>query len=104
MCFGVNLRIYSQSNGCRFFDFGGNLLDDGISRMTDRPAKIFKLPGGKLSVGASADIAIFDPAMEWTYQKENIISKSSNSPFVGRKFKGKMLATVVAGNMAYQNT
>jgi dihydroorotase len=77
---------------------------DAISRMTDRPAKIFKLPGGKLSVGASADIAIFDPAMEWTYQKENIISKSSNSPFVGRKFKGKMLATVVAGNMAYQNT
>jgi dihydroorotase len=55
------------------------------------------LPGGKLSQGAPADIAIIDVEAEWTLQKENIASLSENSPFVGQTLKGKVDEVLVGG-------
>ena len=74
---------------------------DAVSRMTIRPARIFKLPGGKLSPGAPADIAVFAPSREWVYERS--VSKSSNSPFIGRKFKGKIVETLVGGKIVHSD-
>jgi dihydroorotase len=70
--------------------------------MSTNPARIINQPLGRLAVGASADITIFDPDMEWTYQVAHSRSKSRNSPFDGWKLKGAVTATIVAGKIVYR--
>ncbi|MCA6071199.1 MAG: dihydroorotase [Endomicrobium sp.] len=78
-------------------------LSDAISKMTSNPAKIFNLVGrGSLIDGNIADITIIDPKYSYEFKKENIVSKSENSPFIGRKFKGGAVMTIVAGNIVWQ--
>jgi dihydroorotase len=74
------------------------------SLMSTNPARIINQPYGRLSVGATADITIFDPQLEWTYQTATGRSKSRNSPFDGWKLKGAVIATVVAGRVVYRRT
>lgn len=76
---------------------------DAVRKMTENPAKIFHIPGGKLSPGSPADIAIFDPKKKWTLNEGMIESKSVNSPFIGRKFKGKIVKTIVGGKVVWEN-
>ena len=70
---------------------------EAVRKMTQNPAENFGLDAGTLSKGAPADFAIFDPGLEWT--AERFESKSANSPFLGRKFRGKMVCTVVGGRI-----
>ncbi|MCA6072889.1 MAG: dihydroorotase [Endomicrobium sp.] len=78
-------------------------LLDAISKMTLNPAKIFNLVDrGSLKNGNIADITIIDPKYSYEFKKENIVSKSKNSPFIGRKFKGGTVMTIVAGNIVWQ--
>ena len=74
-----------------------------ISKMTSNPAKIFNLGDrGSLKDGSIADITIIDPKYSYEFKRENIVSKSKNSPFIGRKFKGGAVMTIVAGNIVWQ--
>ena len=74
-----------------------------IRRMTYNPASILRLPTkGRLSLGSDADITIFDPEEEWTIDPEQFASKARNTPFAGRKVKGKVKYTIVGGNIIYQ--
>ncbi len=72
-----------------------------LSRMVELftigPASILKLDRGTLSPGATADVTIFDPEREWTYDVNRSFSKSRNSPFHGRTFRGGPVATLVNG-------
>ena len=52
---------------------------------------------GVLRVGASADITIFDPADEWTFTASESKSKSKNSPFIGKRLRGRVQYTIVDG-------
>lgn len=72
-------------------------------RMSTAPARIVGLAGkGVLKEGADADITIIDPEREWEVRKEDFLSKSKNSPFVGRKLKGRVEATICGGKVVYQ--
>lgn len=77
-----------------------------LSRMvelfTTGPANILKLNRGTLAPGAPADVTIFDVDTEWTYDVQQSFSKSRNSPFGGRKFRGGPLATIVAGEIVWK--
>jgi dihydroorotase len=55
----------------------------------------------KLAAGQPADVTIFSTTHEWTYNVNDSPSKSRNSPFDGRTFKGAPMATVVAGKVVY---
>ena len=78
-------------------------LPDLIRRMTYNPASILRLPTkGRLSLGSDADITIFDPEEEWTIDPEQFASKARNTPFAGRKVKGRVKYTIVGGNIIYQ--
>ena len=80
-------------------------LPDLIRRMTYNPASILRLPTkGRLSLGSDADITIFDPEEEWTIDPEQFASKARNTPFAGRKVKGKVKYTIVGGNIIYQDS
>lgn len=79
-------------------------LPDIIKRMTYTPASILRLSSkGRLSLGSDADITIFDPEEVWTIDPEQFASKARNTPFAGRKVKGKVKYTIVGGNVIYQD-
>lgn len=74
---------------------------DAINKMTVNPAKALNLDAGFLSIGGDANIAIIDPALEWEVEECKLQSKSKNSPFLGRKLKGKAVLTFYKGNIVY---
>jgi len=72
-----------------------------LARMSTEPARIFHLPGGTLAPGAPADVAVLDPAAQWTVDPTAFRSKSRNSPFAGRALAGRAVLTIVAGKTAH---
>jgi dihydroorotase len=72
-------------------------LSDMIAKYTVNPARLLNLPKGTLSVGADADVTVFDPEAEWVFTPESSVSKSKNNPFFGWQLKGKAVATIVGG-------
>ena len=72
-----------------------------IEKYTAAPARLLRLPKGTLSPGADADVTVFDPDLEWSWTPSQTASKSKNSPFYGWPFKGKALATIVGGRIAW---
>jgi dihydroorotase len=71
-----------------------------VEALTVAPARIVGLPVGTLAEGALGDAIIVDPDVEWTV--ESFASKSSNSPFVGRKVRGRVLTTIVHGAVVFE--
>ena len=79
-------------------------LSDILRKMTINPACILRLPTkGRLSIGADGDMVIFDPKEEWTVDPERFASKGRNTPFAGKKLKGKVKYTIVGGKVVYQD-
>mgnify|MGYP002800824177 FL=1 len=79
-------------------------LSDILRKMTINPACILRLPTkGRLSIGADGDMVIFDPAEEWTVDPERFASKGRNTPFAGKKLKGKVKYTIVGGKVVCQD-
>ncbi|MEZ5358775.1 MAG: dihydroorotase [Candidatus Zixiibacteriota bacterium] len=83
-------------------DKGHLTLPDLLQKMSFNPAKIVGLTPNRLAEGEIADLTIFDPDKSWTVKRENFRSKSKNSPFVGRKLKGKVLATIMGGRVTFR--
>jgi dihydroorotase len=67
------------------------------------PQRIVKVTPWGLFEGSAADITILDLNRPWTFDVEQTRSKSRNSPFHGWSFTGKAVATIVAGNVVYEN-
>jgi len=76
-------------------------LADLIAKFTVAPARLLRLPKGTLSVGAAADVTVFDPDREWVFERGRSASKSANSPFYGWPLRGKAVATIVGGRKAW---
>jgi len=79
-------------------------LSEVIALMTHKGAELCKLDAGTLSVGAPADICLFDPDEEWTVDANQFFSKSRNCPWHGRTLKGKVRATYVGGKQVFDGT
>ena len=73
-----------------------------VDRMATRPARLFGLPGGSLRAGGVADVTVFDPKLEWIVDPAAFLSKGRNTPYAGRKLRGRTLATIVGGRLAYR--
>jgi dihydroorotase len=76
-------------------------LPQALDLMTRRPAALLGLPAGSLEAGAAADICLFDPEEEWTYDAKAGQSKSSNSPWSGRRLRGRVKTTIVDGRVVF---
>src|SRR5918997_203048 len=57
-----------------------------------------------ISPGAPADLTLVDLSEEWTVRTEALVSRSSNSPYLGRRLEGRVVATVVGGELVYDRT
>jgi dihydroorotase len=73
-----------------------------VDRMSTRPARLFGLPGGTLRAGTVADVTVFDPKHEWTVEPGAFLSKGRNTPYAGRKLRGRTLATIVGGRLVFR--
>ena len=68
-----------------------------VEKISLNPSRILGINKGTLSAGADADILVVDPEKEWVVTKDNLISKSKNSSFIGRKLKGCVEYTLCQG-------
>ena len=81
---------------------GGILtLPELVHRMSTAPAATFRLPGGRLTPGAVADIVVLDVATRWSVDPAAFFSKSRNTPFSGRALVGRAVLTIVGGKVAH---
>ena len=73
-----------------------------IEMYTEEPAKLLKIDAGTLSVGATADVTVIDPQLEWTIRAGEFQSASHNTPFNGWKLKGRAVRTIVGGKTVWK--
>jgi dihydroorotase len=79
-------------------------LRDVLAKMTCNAAKIINSNAGRIKKNAPADLVLIDIDHEWVIDIKNFSSKSQNSPFNGRKVKGRALRTIVGGKTVYSYT
>jgi dihydroorotase len=72
-----------------------------VELFTTGPARVLGMER-KIAVGEIADITIFSPDLAWTYHASESPSKSRNTPFDGRTFRGAPVATIVGGRVVYR--
>nr|WP_299205542.1 dihydroorotase [uncultured Brumimicrobium sp.] len=83
-----------------------NLKDqkDFIDKISVQPRKIARMESNTaINEGNLADLTIFDPTIEWTFDDSTNLSKSKNSPFYGDKMKGKAIG-IIRNNTITINT
>ena len=83
-------------------DSGFLTIMDLVEKMSLNPAKILGLDSGTLQEGHPADVIIVDPDEEYTIDKNKFVSKGRNTPFHGRKVKGKILCTICDSTIVYE--
>ena len=81
----------------------------GLSRLVElfstNPARLLGLPGrGSLAPGGHADITVFSTDRPWTFDLNTSCSKSKNSPFDGRAFRGGPEVTIVDGRLVWRSS
>ena len=76
-------------------------LAEVIAKYTIAPAKLLNLAKGTLSIGADADVTVFDPECQWAFERNDTASKSQNNPFYGWPLKGRAVATIVGGKKVW---
>ncbi len=77
-------------------------LENLIEKMTSRPAKIINKNIGEIEEGLPADLTIADLDTSYTFTEKEILSKSKNSPFLGKKFYGKIEMTICDGKFTWK--
>ncbi|HNS15404.1 MAG TPA: dihydroorotase, partial [Syntrophorhabdaceae bacterium] len=78
-------------------------LKELLRKFTVNPAGLLNIPYGTLAPGSAADLIIFNPAIEWTVDTAQFLSKGKNTPFNGWKLKGKNLLTIADGKIVYRD-
>ncbi|NKE35056.1 allantoinase AllB [Natronococcus sp. JC468] len=89
-----------------FVDRGRLTLEEWVRRHSTRPAQVWGMypQKGSLQIGTDADFTIVDPDEEWTLESsDKLHSKNCVTPFVGESFVGKPTATVVRGEVVYED-
>ncbi len=74
-----------------------------VAKVTSEPAKILGIEAGDLSVGAGADLCIFDPEQHWRVEASTLRSQGKNTPFLGMELQGKVKYTLANGIIVYED-
>ena len=73
-----------------------------VEKMSYNPAKIIGIDRGTLMPGAVADVTIMDPEWEFVIDRNEFVSMGHNTPFDGRTVKGRVVTTIVNGEIVYR--
>ena len=77
-------------------------LLEALRPLTSGPADLMGFAQGRLAKAAPADLILFDPGTPWLCERENLRSRSVNSPFDGRKLQGRVNLTMVGGKIVFE--
>lgn len=77
-------------------------LMSALRPLTSGPAKLLGSKSGRIEIGAPADLILFDPDKPWHCKREDLSSRSRNSPFDGRAMTGKVMRTIVDGKTVFR--
>ena len=91
-CFGIVKRLLVDEEGLSLIHL--------VKLLTIEPRRIMGFSSNLLEIGAEAELVLFDANKYWKFDSANILSKSSNSPFLGKKLIGKVKYTISKGNIA----
>ena len=72
--------------------YGGLNTMQLLEKFSVMPRKVLRIPLPPLSENQAANLTLFHPGLEWEYNARDILSKSANSPFLGKKLRGKTIA------------
>src|SRR5690606_36217967 len=87
----------------KWADMAGLSLLDGLARITSNAARIVGITkAGHLSVGARADVCVFDPAAHVVVTRESLKSQGKNTPFLGMELPGKVHCWLVEGQVMFE--
>lgn len=78
-------------------------IEQLIDKFTTNPRKLLRLPEISIQEGKIANLTIFNPTVNWIFSKNDIRSKSKNTPFVGKELKGKSVAVINKGKIYTNN-
>ena len=79
-------------------------LPQALAKITSDPAGILGIEAGSLTLGAAADICIFDPEASFKVSRETLKSQGKNTPFMGQELAGRVRATLIDGHLAYDGS
>ncbi|MGE5179005.1 MAG: dihydroorotase [Bacteroidota bacterium] len=77
-------------------------LPELLLRMTRKPLEVLGRRGGTLEPGEPADVTVFDPMGRWTVRAYESASRSRNTPFDGWELPGRVLVTILDGQVTYR--
>lgn len=101
--FGISGIETSFSLSYTYLVKGGVLsLPELADRMSAEPARILHLEGGKIAEGEVADLMLADLKAEYVIDGKKFVSKGKNTPFGGMKVSGKVVCTIVDGDVKYR--
>ncbi len=105
-----NLASYGISGFETALGLSLGLVHDGVltlprllAKMTANPARILNIPGGTMEPGSPGDIILFSMNAEWVVERKDFLSKGKNTPFQGRRLKGRNALTIVGGRIVYSD-
>ncbi|MBA2660384.1 MAG: dihydroorotase [Nitrosospira sp.] len=78
-------------------------LTIALAKITTAPARILGVDAGHLSLGAAADLCIFDPDQYWKVEPNALKSQGKNTPFLGMELQGRVKYTLVNGNIVHED-
>ncbi|MCE2856668.1 MAG: dihydroorotase [Comamonadaceae bacterium] len=76
-------------------------LSRALATVTNEAARVLKQDMGQLKVGGQADVCILDPEAHWQVTADNLRSQGKFTPFSGYDLPGRVLCTLVHGQVAY---
>lgn len=102
----VGLETSASLTYTALVDTGVLSIQQMVQKMSTNPAKVLGVDDckGYVQIGKDADLVIFDPNVEYVVDVEEFASKGKNTPFAGRKVKGRVRATIVDGRLVYEDT
>jgi dihydroorotase len=74
-------------------------LIDLIKKFSINPRKIFGLKDSRIKEKEKANLTLYLPNKEWKFERKDIRSKSKNTPFIGKKLKGKIVGIINKGKL-----
>ncbi|MFT0173280.1 dihydroorotase [Paraburkholderia mimosarum] len=77
-------------------------LAKALAHVTSAPAAVMQREAGRIAVGASADLCVFDPHAHWRVEPSVLKSQGHNTPFLGYELPAVVRATLVAGRVGYE--
>ena len=78
-------------------------LAKALARVTSDAARVLGIDKGRIAVGASADLVIFDPVAPVRITAQALKSQGKNTPFLGYELAGQVRCTLVAGKPVYES-